>query len=239
MSSFKDLRHIVMACLMLVGSLSTSANATTISYNLSGDINEFFEFTTVNPTSGRTIYGGNQPLIDVVTGSRQLTGFTLSVGDVINGTVTLDGPFTVPAADLSSGFSVSLFHISNNSTVLQTSSLSFFKDGVPVTMPLGFYDFTTNVGGLGFGKVSVRNASPSITFDTFIFGGTITGILDQNNVAISSVALTPVNTALIYNVYDNVAPTPLPAAGWLLFSGLGGLGVFARKNCARRGVDRS
>src|SRR5690606_25155638 len=57
--------------------------------------------------------------------------------------------------------------------------------------------------------------------------GTASGLLHAGGLLLDSVAITAIEAR------ESIAAVPLPAAGWLLVVGFGGLGLFARR---RRGA---
>jgi hypothetical protein len=150
-------------------------------------------------------------------------GFTLSVGDTINGTVTLSTPLTVPAGAGFNGVTLLLAAPGPGYTVNYTDRISFYDNGEPVSPPGQWGDIQGPTGALILGASS-SGPSAAFTFDKLTFDSTIAGLLDPNNNSINSV-----NLGITVPSLDAVVdPVPLPATAWLLLSGIAALGVSAR-----------
>jgi hypothetical protein len=169
-------------------------------------------------------------LVDASTGLSSLPGFTLNVGDTIDGTVTLSTPLTVPAGAGGNGV-VLLIAGDGKTTFNYTDSLSFYDNGVQVAPPSQWSNFNSEKGALVPAAFSFSLApTPAFTFDQLAFEATVTGMLDQNN--------NPINTVNLGTFVDpvlqaDVNPVPLPATVWLLLSGIGGLAaVLAKRKVA-------
>jgi hypothetical protein len=151
----------------------------------------------------------------------QLSGLlpiTVSQGDTINATITLDKSFTIPASVQLTFFDFTLSGTSFPSINTGTSgTTSFFNNGAPGLS--GSFGTTTS-GFLINGAVFGPPNNTSITFDSLTSNFTI-DTLGQSVI---------LDGAYIDYILESPATSvPIPAAIWLLGSGLLGLAGFRRK----------
>ena len=193
-----------------------ATEAATVTYNLTGG--------AAQPCPTCSAPGDDDYSVNL---SPVLSGFTLNVGDRIDGTVTLSTPLTIPAATGWNG--VVLFLLLPGSTansmnsVTYTDSVSFYDNGQQVTPPTLWAPIQGTTTALLLGAVTA-GASGALTFDKLTFDSTITGLTDQNNNPLNSVNVPGLPTFLTAISH----PVPLPATAWLLLSGIAAIGVATR-----------
>jgi hypothetical protein len=168
-------------------------------------------------------------LTNDATGSLSIPGgMTVYDGDTFNSTITLNSPLTVPAASTGNTvFTLSVeAPVNNNLDIVSSATLSFYNNGVQV-IPSNLGVVASEYGGIDVYAYS-NGGTPSFTFNEVVFSDTIDSIENGEDGP-------PVSSATLLSNYEPNAgilqpsPVPLPAAAWLLLSGLGSFRVFARK----------
>jgi hypothetical protein len=219
-------RYVIALCsfgFLFSSAYSVTAIASTTSYDLTGDTNN------LSVSYGNNFYSyyvDTLQLTNAATGSSTLSGFTLNVGDIINGTITLNNPLTMPAGTFE-GIEIELLAIPND-YINMDGSVSFYDNGVQV-YPAGFSVDYSSGAALGIGMSTGSLTTPGFSFDKISFSATVTGIQDYNNQNLTSVNLQNYSPTL-----TTTAPTavPVPAAVWLFGSSFAGLGFFGRRRKA-------
>lgn len=170
--------------------------------------------------AGRVNPGGNDELspnfVRVSDGSSSRFFDTIDFSSITGiGTATIDRlEFTISA----SGVGPSLFPIEWWAARFQGSNPSAQTDDYFVTlwdsqMPQSIIlSAATDTGSIDAFQNSVTNQALTFWFSEFTVGR------DQFDL-----------TSANLKVFGTLAPIPLPAAGWLMLAGLGGLGVAARR----------
>ena len=163
-------------------------------------------------------------------GTLQLSGpsITVSPGEEVVATITLNQNFTIPASASTPGsytwFSLLIQNPSNpTGNTGTTQTISFFNNGSPVASGSAG---TTTSDQLNPAVVFFFPNNGAITFNSFTTDFTVTARYAQDNV-------TPLSTdtftsAQMYYSLNN-APVPIPGTAWLLGSGLVGLIGIKRK----------
>jgi len=136
---------------------------------------------------------------------------TVSQGDIIDATVTLDTPYTIPASGTSTSF---VFYLEGSSFPTESTesqgTISFSDGGTPGLNSGPQTSFTGNQLALAF----VFPTTASITFDSFTADLTVTGLGEPATLDGASFA---------YYAFSPSAPVPEPDVVWFLGSGLIGL----------------
>jgi len=204
----KGLQNLTLAVLCAAG--MAQAQATTYTLNLTGSVSDGLPYSFIN---GSTQYDG---------WNLQLSGLPLSLtlaqGDVVNATITLDQPYTIPAstpAGISTTFGLYLSSSSNPAIDTGTSgSTAFFNGGVAGPS-----------GAAGTGSSEPVNSAVffapqgSITFDSVTSNFTITSLATPLNIDGASIS------------YQTQSAVPIPGTAWLFGSGLIGL-LYQRRRAA-------
>lgn len=156
--------------------------------------------------------------------------FSLSTGDTINVHVMLNNSITMPNNAYYGSIEL-VFPPSNNEansysySVDQTVSL--YNHDAPVSLPSGYTPFTGGGGQLLLGTMSFPTPTPSFSFDEIVFNAHLSFINGaQNSVTI------PGGSPYLDIQGDGIAHSstaPLPSTLSLLLSSLLGLAFFSRK----------
>jgi len=175
----------------------------THNFNLTGNTASLSENLR---TAGNPFVQYYFPLINTANGLSQIPAFTLSVGDTLQGTVSLNNAVTVPAstapnalADLSVG--IPLSKLSTDVNIAMTESVTYLYNGLPVTLPAGFKTLPGSNGALILGGGNAVVATAGFTFNQVQFQATVTSILNASNQHISSVAIPTGTPSLQYTSY--------------------------------------
>jgi hypothetical protein len=222
----------------------SAASAASANYDLTGDTSQIINNSGTQPTSsGTDTYSAVQlNLTNTATSSMQLPDLTVHVGDVISGTITLNAPITSPAGNDGGAFQLSLFGSSTNAAetagqevlINVSQSATFYKNGVMVTPAIavnqpsaGYYNFLAIYEQNAF----TGTTNPAFSFDKIVFSDTINSIELDSNFAFSS-SLTSADLSqgapsVFAEEYSTVVP--IPAAGWMMLSGIACLGLLFRR----------
>ncbi len=200
--------------------MSDSATAATIAYDLTGDTNNVSIFT--GNGSGGPYTSATFGLTNTATGNDP--GFTLAMGDTLNGTITLNNLVTIPASNQGYGILIGLQGSDDTLNILYSYySVSYYDNGVEVSrsvfeqpssvsVPVFIFDNAQSTEGLAFNEIA-------FTANVFAF-------VSNSYQTVGSADVTSFAPLLQVTTYPT--PTPLPAAAWLMLSGLGALGALAR-----------
>lgn len=203
------IQFLILIALAIIG--VGPAKATTDTFNLTGDTaNLIASYVNGNPPS----FIGTLGLTNSATGLNQISGFTLSVGDIINGTVDLNNAITVPSSPDSQWFDIDFLN-SSGTDFNMSETVTFYHNGVQVT-PGG--DFNTYDGSGGYLSIggATTNAAPAFTFDEMVFTATVTSMLNaSNSEPVSSVNL-PNGTPDLRVTGLGVVPEP---STWTMIAG--------------------
>jgi hypothetical protein len=207
--------------IVMAAGVVARAGASTLTYDLTGNPAELHTITPTDDPIVQQIFS----LTDADNGSNVLPGGVLSVGDTINVNVTLNGALTVPAGSGSQTTQawVDLVGMSPDVGGSFSASLQYYNNGVQVTPPSEFESVVTGGPILRVGLISV-GPTPSFSFDKVVDSITV----DSLNQSGESISQTPLTMAAPEFTIAYPAPVPLPAAFWLLLSGLGGLRALTR-----------
>jgi len=199
------------------------AQATTFNYNLSGSPSSAVLFPDKNAVGAYT--SGYIPLLNTATGTNSIPAFTLSVGDVVQATVTLDGIFTIPASRFYAGTDV-LLASGFTGLINYNPTVSFFKLGLPVPAfdgQGGFAPFSGSGGSFVLGGVAFSGQpTPSFSFDQMVVQAIITSFMP----VATSMTLP---TSLPKLEFISFAPVSEPASLALMLLGLSTLAGAARR----------
>ena len=215
-------------------SLFESADAAIINYDLTA--NPSYSIANYYPpdTNGYSLVTQTFPLADASTGASQQSARTVSVGDTISGTINFSSPYSQDASPLGDTFLVFLQSAVNYGFAYIASSLSFYKDGALVDTPVHAGQGQSSAPTV-FASAFSSGITPAYTFDRIVFSTTVSRIYDQSLHDVPSVNLIAGTPQLL--IYSYAAPVPLPACLWLLASGLGGVGIFARRKRAAKATN--
>ena len=214
--------HFAAACgLAAFLAMSAPATAANISYNLVGDT------ATTYPS---TLYPQWSfiDLSDANTGSSLFPGYTLNVGDTVNLTLTLTSPISF------TDYTVWMQEAPAGSMINFNPTYLYSLGGATVPVPSSNWGYTIGSGdGLAFGGTYVLWGSETFSFDKVIVSAVITSMTDATNQSVTSLGIAEGWAGVsIFNVNPQVATTPLPGGLLLMMTGLGGLGIVARRKRA-------
>ena len=204
----------IVVALIALGAVAP-AGATTFTYDLTAD-----------PADAVHTFQQILFLKDADTGSSVVPQISISPGDTVNVNITLSQPLTVPA---DSQVLLELQTLPDVNTAIKfAESFQYYDAGVQVTSPTGLVNIVGSQGTLTLGQLRSSfnsDPTPSFTFDAATFTATIVDIFQNGQPGVPSATLLEFSPQLKTN---NPAPVPLPAAFWLLISGLGSLSVSRR-----------
>jgi hypothetical protein len=188
--------------------IAGQAQATTFDVSLTGQVSNFSE-AQFN-FDGLHFDQFSLPL----SGLDGTDAITVSQGDMINATVTLDMPYTIPASMVRTDF---LLFLTGSSFPSENTGVngtfSFFDGGAPG--PTFGYGSTTSNQLSSFAAIFPPNNTP-ITFDSFTDDFTINSL--PTSATLDGSSLT----------YDLVSNVPEPGAWAMMLVGFGGLGMAMR-----------
>ena len=194
-----------LATVMLAG----QAQAASFDLNLSGSTSGFSE--SQSDFAGLHFDAFDQPL----SGLDGTNAITISQGDLINATVTLDGPYTIPASQVRTDLLLYLF--GSTFPVEDTAvsgTMTFFNGGATV----GVFNFSSSTSSqLASFAALFPPENGAITFDSF-----------RDNLTVDSLA-TPATldgATFRYDLVSTAAPEPQSWA--LMMVGVGGMGAALR-----------
>jgi hypothetical protein len=202
----------MIAAVGMTAALAAPASATTFDLVLSGHTADFQNFQ--QDCCGNHY---NQFLL-LLTGLDSSNAFTVSQGDIINATVTLDAAFTVPA---STAFTSYNFNLNGSAFPAQNTAtgngiFTLFNGGLMVaTFAVGA---TTSDSIAGAGSLLPPD-SGSLTFDSF------TSVFEITDLATPA---TVDGSLLLISAADPSA-APEPATWAMMIGGFGAIGVAMRK----------
>jgi hypothetical protein len=180
------------------------------------------------------------------------TGNTISIGNLTGGSKTFGAAALTLASGASSiaaGQSVIFLESSDvatsaaSTTIINNFKTAWFGSSVPASLTVGTYDDGTNYGlsqtadmvNIFNGGTSTAALMASVAIGTDSTAApysTFDNTAGLNNATLTQKSAVGVNGAFLSASGQEIgSPTvvPLPAAAWLLLSGMGGLGAFAKK----------
>jgi hypothetical protein len=105
-------------------------------------------------------------------------------------------------------------------SVVVSNTVTYHRDGAQVAAP--YIGSVESNGVLALGSaLSTETATASFSFDRIVYSSQIDNIYDPRLEDLPSLALSASQPEFDMNIVP--APVTLPAAGWLLLSGIGGL----------------
>ncbi len=122
-------------------------------------------------------------------------------------------------------------------TVFNNFKSAWFGSNVPSSLVLGYYSGSgVGLGTAGDGVIVFNGSTQmaKVIFGAATAGKTFDNTAGLDNTTISTVSAAGVNGAFLSNNgaetgSPGVAPVPVPAAGWMLLSGLGSLGILSKR----------
>jgi len=199
--------HAIAAALFSLASLGLGqAHAATINLNLTGNVigGQFSSFD-----SGGSHY--DQWFLNL----SGITPITVSNGDTVNATITLDQSFTIPASVTNTVFQFGLTGTAFPGINTATSGTTTFFNGVNPG-PSGSGTTTTS-SQLVTSAVFFPPNNGAIPFDSVTSNFTITDLAS------------PATVGRAYISYTLTSPVPLPDSFAMLLAGLGLVGFVARR----------
>jgi hypothetical protein len=196
------------------------AGAATYTLNLSGSV---ANTTTNSFTYNGSIYYTGALVLDA------FAPFTVVAGDVIEGRLTLDGPFTVPAAG--EQFFGLNFQAADGSQPIGPDGSSNADGTLNFSNSMGMTGLANNSLGGSCGNclavIIGRIPGSSFSFDGLTYSATITGLDQPFDLGQASIS---------YQDRDLLAAVPEPASWALLIGGMGFVGFAGRRKGATRAV---
>jgi hypothetical protein len=207
--SMKKILLMILGMFFVLALGMGQAQAASWTLELTGDMQNA---GTYNFNSGDRNYSGWSLNLD------EFTTFSASQGDQVNATITLNKSVTMPASVYNTSVELALYGDSNPGYDTSTfSTTTFYYDG---TEGSTFTQGSSSADWL-FAGATLFGPDNSFTFDKILINYSINKIGDGNSLVLTHAMLT---TQL-----QNPAAVPIPAAVWLLGSGLVGLLGFKRK----------
>lgn len=220
---FKDTRRAILGTLLTIAAWASHAEATSLSYDYTQ--NWLFDSTSglywqALPVSTATFV----PDVGTIATYEQLNDLLDHVGQNNSGPYWSSGPYSLSVANL-----LSFFEFGTPAAAAPNA-----VPGQPYFLVSGIYDYgsvyqspTPNKFEYAFLTYGLNGTS---TAWEFLYNSTI-GSYGPNNPCPFGVSGTCPATELGF-IVSTVQPVPLPAALWLLISGLGGLGLLRRRQVA-------
>jgi hypothetical protein len=201
------MKHFMAIAVLALGIGIGHAQAATFDLSLTGTVTD----GTYIPTFGNSTYNYDQWVLPLTLVTP--TSITVSQGDTVNATITLDQPFTIPASVSLTSFIFGLSPDTPFSTDTGTSGTTSFFDGVNPVIDGG--GPTTSSGWIPNGVVFFPPNNGPITFDSLTSSFSIDTL--TGSVTLISAQMS----------YTRFSPAPEPATPCLL--ALGGLGLLRRR----------